>query len=61
MHIEKLINIFHQKYLQKLIATSLIIDSALPMAKSLVSKKPKQKHGRPSKVATKKIEILMLG
>ncbi len=54
MHLRKLINTFHKKYLEKPIATLLSLDSALSMAKPTVPKKqPKQKHDRLSNGANK--------
>ena len=47
----KLITIFHRNYLDKLIVTSLPIDSALPIAWSIIKPRAKvsKKHGRLAK------------
>ncbi len=54
MYLSKLINTFHKEHLEKPTATSLSLDSTLPMTKLTVTKDPKQKHGRPSKTANKR-------
>ena len=41
MYLQKLINIFHRMHLEKPIAISLLLDSALQMARLLVPKEPK--------------------
>ncbi len=54
IHLRKLISTFHKEYLEKPTATSLALDSAPPMARPTISKKPKRKRGRPSKRANKR-------
>ncbi len=54
IHLQKLINTFHKEHPEKLIATSLPLDSAPLMARLMVLKKPKQKYGHPSKGANKR-------
>ncbi len=53
IHLCKLISNFHRDYLEKPTATSPPIDSALPMARSIVKPRTesssKQKQGRPAK------------
>ena len=54
LHLRKLISTFHQDYLEKLIATCLLIDSALPIARLTVKPRAeasstKQKHGQLAK------------
>ncbi len=39
IHLQKLISTFYKEYLEKLIATSLSLDSILPMARPIVPKK----------------------
>lgn len=50
-YLQKLVITFYKEYLKKTIMTSLLIDSALPMAKPTVRSKAstKQKRGRPIK------------
>ena len=51
MHLQKMICTFHKDYPEKPMATSLSLDSALPMAKpsvKLVKPSAKQKRGRPT-------------
>ena len=54
IHLRKLISTFHKEHLKKPIATSLLLDSAPPMARQTVPKKPKQKRGHGSKGANKR-------
>ena len=54
IHLRKLISTFYKEYLEKPIATSPPLDSAPPMARPMIPKEPKQKHGRPSKGANKR-------
>ena len=54
MHLSKLINTFYKKHLEKSIAISLSQDFAQLIARLLVLKEPKQKHGRSSKKTNKK-------
>ncbi len=53
IHLRKLINTFHKKYLEKLIATSLPLDSISPMARPFILKL-KQKYSHLSKKANKR-------
>ncbi len=41
IHLRKLISNFHKEYPEKLTATFLTLDSALPMARSTILKEPK--------------------
>ncbi len=54
IHLRKLISTFHKEHLENPTATSLPLDSALPMARPMIPKELKQKHGRPSKGANKR-------
>ncbi len=49
IHLRKLISTFHKEHPEKPTATSLPLDSAPPIARSTIPKKPQQKHGRPRK------------
>ena len=54
IQLRMLISIFHKEHPKKPIATSLPLDSALPMAKPTILKEPKQKCGPPSKKTNKR-------
>lgn len=56
IHLWKLINIFYKKHPKKLIASSLPLYFAPPIARPIVLKEQqlKQKYGRPSKKSNKK-------
>ena len=54
IHLQKLINTFHKEHLEKPTATSLLLDSILPMVRPIVPKKLKQKRDCPSKKANKR-------
>ena len=54
IHLQKLISIFYKEYLEKLTVTSLPLDFVSSIARLLVPKELKQKHGRPSKRANKR-------
>ncbi len=54
IHFRKLIGTFHKEHPEKPIATSLPLDSAPPMARPTIPKKPKRKRGQPSKGASKR-------
>ncbi len=54
IYFRKLISTFHKEHPEKPTATSLLLDSALPMARPMIPKKPKQKHGRLGKGANKR-------
>ncbi len=55
IHLRKLISTFHKKHLEKLTATSLLLNSALPMARPPILKQQlKQKRNRSSKGANKR-------
>ena len=54
IHLQKLISTFHKEHSKKPTATSLPLDSVLPMARQTVSKEPKQKRGYKSKGANKR-------
>ncbi len=55
IYLRKLISTFHKEHLEKPTTTSPPLDSALSMAKPMVSKdEPKQKCGYPSKRANKR-------
>ncbi len=54
IHLWKLISTFHKKHPKKPTPTSPPLDSAPPMARPTISKKPKRKYGRPSKGANKR-------
>ncbi len=45
---------FYEEHPEKPIATSLLLDSAPPMARPTIPKEPKRKRGRPSKGANKR-------
>ncbi len=53
IHLRKLISTFYKEHSEKSTATFPPLDSALPMARSIIPKEPKQKHGRPGKGANK--------
>lgn len=55
MYFRKLISTFHKEHPEKPIATSLFLDSALPIARLIVSKKLKQKRGCPRKGIDKRV------
>ena len=54
IYLRKLINTFHKEYSEKSTASFLLLDSALSMARLLVLKKLKQKHGHLSKRTNKR-------
>ena len=54
IYFRKFISTFHKEYPEKPTAISSPLDSVPLMIKPLVSKKPKQKYGRPSKGANKR-------
>ncbi len=54
IYLQKLISTFYKKHPKKPIATFLLLDFALPMARPSVSKKPKQKCVHLSKKANKR-------
>ncbi len=53
IHLQKLISTFHKEHPEKSTATSPPQDSAPPMARPTILKKPKQKRGWQSKGANK--------
>ncbi len=54
IYLRKLISTFHKEHSKKPIATFLSLDSVLLMARPLVLKEPKRKHGHPSKRTNKR-------
>ncbi len=54
IQLRKLISTFHKEHPEKPTATTLLLDSASPMARPTVPKKLKQKCGCPSKGANKR-------
>ncbi len=54
IHLRKLISTFYKEYPKKPTATSLPLDSVLPMVRTMILNKPKQKRGRSSKRANKR-------
>ncbi len=60
MYLQKLINIFYIKYLEKSTVIYLPLDFILPIARPTVLKEPKYKHDHLSKRANKKVEMNVL-
>ncbi len=54
IHLRKFISTFRKKHPEKLTATFSPLDSAPPMARPSIPKKPKRKRGRPSKGVNKR-------
>ncbi len=53
IHLRKLISTFYKEHPEKPTVTSLLLDFAPPMARLMIPKEPKQKHGYLSKRANK--------
>ncbi len=53
IHLWKLISTFHKTHPEKTTATSPPLDSTSPMARPMIPKEPKRKHGRLSEGANK--------
>lgn len=59
MHLWKIINIFQKNNLERLAATSLLLESTLLMAKATVTFNTKQKHGKSNKPVPKTADLVI--
>ena len=61
IHLQKMISIFYKKYLEKLTALFLLLNSTLLMAKPLISKNHNKNLVTQAKKLIKKVKIKILG